>query len=366
MKIRKNSTISKVNKASAPTHGERIGMDITPYAIHTVLLSARSVNQIRLEKYAVTPLPPNVISDNSIEDHDQFVACLQQSMRQLGSNCKNIIVALPQNLASLQVLQYDSRQTELSTEEFVEFEVSQTAMLEDSYYDYSVFNQNNQGTVQDILLASCKRDDVDVRLDAFTAANIIPRQMDVDVVATLNAVNTWINLEQPALAEQNLAVFQINHHTTSALISRHGCLLYKQSINLGHSHLMQIIRRNYQLGEKEAWDMVHAADKPSDFAAKAGNQFQEQMAQEIQRLLQFYYTTGSSSHGSEIQQILVCGYPDRLQQGMAEHIARQVGIATQQINPITAAQPNPRLDNEQFLNDGRLLTVAFGLAVRGL
>lgn len=365
MQLKKNRTNSKPNKANAAQTGECIGIDITPQAIHSVLLSARSLNQIRLEKYAVTPLPERIINDSNIEDHDQLVSYLQQAMRQLGSNCKNITVSLPQNLASVQVLQYNARHTELSLDEFVEFEVSQSSSLEDSSYDYFVLEEHS-ADVKDVLLVSCNRDEVAVRVDAFTAANITPKQMDVYVLALINAVSQWINSTQPDLADQNVAVFHIGHHSTSALILRHGRLLYKQEINLGYEQLTHIVRRNYQLGEEEARAMVYAADKPADFIAKAGSVFQDQLSQEVQRFLQFYYTTSSQDQGSDVQHILLCGYPNNQACGIAERIARQVNLPTQQINPISAAQTASRLDSAQLEAACRVLTIAFGLAVRGL
>lgn len=175
--------------------------DITRQAIYTVLLNARSVNQIRLEKYAITPLPPHIFNDSGIEDHDQLVAYLQQAVKQLGSSCKNITTAMPQNLVSLQTLHYNTQQTELSLE-FVEFEISQTASLDDSSYDYFILQQFGSNHQQDILLANCNREDLNARLDVFSAANITPKQMDVDVLAVMNAVNLWIGTAQVRLAEQ--------------------------------------------------------------------------------------------------------------------------------------------------------------------
>ncbi|MCP2041258.1 Tfp pilus assembly PilM family ATPase [Neisseria sp. HSC-16F19] len=183
MQIKKNKANSKSNKASASKNGECIGLDITPQAIHTVLLSGRSLNQIRLEKYAITPLPPHIVDDSGIEDHDQLVSYLQQAMRQLGSSCKNITVSIPGSLVSLQTLQYDPRQTELDVEEFAEFEVSQTSSLESSSYDYYVLPETLDSHPQTVVVASCNRDDVDLRLDVFGAANIVPKQMDIDTLA---------------------------------------------------------------------------------------------------------------------------------------------------------------------------------------
>ncbi len=365
MQLTKKRAISKANKAPSSSGGECIGLDLTPQAIVTVLANKRSVNQIRLEKYAITPLPQGIIGSNGIEDHDQIVAYLQQAMRQLGSKCKNITAAVPQGTASVQIVQYNSRQTELSLEEFVELEVSQFTALDDASYDYFILNESPSGT-QDILLVSCRRSEVDVRLDAFSAANISIQQMDVDILAVLNAFNTWVNIQQPELIEQRLALFHIGIQSTSAIISHRGQPLYKQELNLGLEQLMQLVRRNYQVSEEEAWGMVHGANKPDDFNLKVDQPFQEQLIQEIQRFLQFYYTTSSHDQGADVQHILVSGYAGRANSTLAEKVAQQVNLPAQQLNPVWAAEAGKHVDANQLLQDGNLLTVAFGLAVRGL
>lgn len=363
MQIKKSKANSKANTGNVSRNGECIGLDITPQAIHTVLLNARSLNQIRLEKYAITPLPANVVGDSGIEDHDQLVSYLQQAMRQLGSSCKNITASIPSSLATVQTLNYDPRQTELDVEEFAEFEVSQTSSLDSSSYDYYVLPETLGSHPQTVVVVSCKRDDVDVRLDVLGAANITPKQMDVDVLAVLNAVNTWINNEQPNLASQYVATFQLGYRTTTAIIARGNHILYKQEINLGHDHLAQMIRRQFHLGEEEAWAMLHSADKPADFKQKVGDQFQQQLLQEIQRFLQFYYTT-QGDHSADVQHILICDYPSGAD--ISPHINQQVNIPTQQIYPVNTAQAGSKLDAHRLAADAMQLTVAFGLAMRGL
>ncbi|WP_180295739.1 MULTISPECIES: type IV pilus biogenesis protein PilM [Snodgrassella] len=342
--------------------GQSLGISITDKSINMVLLNARSLNQFRLEKYVVVPLPKNIIGNGNVENHEELVAHLQQAKQKLQSNCRNITVAISQKQASLQFLNRDE-DTEYTEEEQVMAELSQYDSLDDVSYDYQNVSTDNQGR-ENLLLVNSKREDVNILLDAYTDAGITPTQMDVDILAVMNSAITWINIRQPDLTNKCIAVFNIDYNETQAIIMRHGKLLYKQEINLGYDHLMQSLRRNYQLTEEEAWDMLYNPSKPEDYNSTVAQPFQQQFIQEIQRVLQFYFT--SANQESEIDEILIFGYGNNSANGFTDNIRQQTHIPAQQINPILLAQPSNSIEQAKLQQDSSLLTVAFGLAVRGL
>lgn len=365
MQFKKFKVNSKIKNDSASASGQSVGIDITQKSICMVQLSASSPNQFSLEKYTVTALPKNIVIDSNIEDIDQLVAYLQQGWQQLRTNCKNISVSIPQKITNLQFLHYSPQQSESDLAEFIQLELAQFDAPDALSYDYISLEGAAEDQEQDILLVSCNREDVDLRVDAYTAAEINPTQMSVDVLAVMNAFNTWINQQQPELVGQILAIFNVGISYTSALIVRNERILYKQEINLGYEHIMQLIRRNYQLAEDDAWSMIRDAKKPDDYQEKIGNQFQEQFVQEVQRVMQYYYTTNQVDDNN-IQHILISGYTGTGTTELASYVQQQVHIATQQVNPVMLAQQPKQKDKSQFLQDSNLLTVAFGLAVQGL
>ena len=66
-------------KSSGFNNRAAIGIDIDQYSIKMVQLSGRSLNQIQLEKYVIVKLPKNIVQDNKIQNHGQFVTYLQQA-----------------------------------------------------------------------------------------------------------------------------------------------------------------------------------------------------------------------------------------------------------------------------------------------
>lgn len=362
MKLNNFNINSKNKKVATTSSRQCLGISITDKSINMVLLNARSLNQFRLEKYVVVPLPKNIIGNGNIEDHEELVAYLQQAKQKLQSNCRNITVAISQKQASVQFLDR-SPDTEYTEEEQIMAELGQYDSLDDVSYDYQSVDTDDLGD-ENLLLVNSKRDDVNTLMDVYTEAGIVPTQMDVDLLAIMNSAITWINIRQPELANKCVAVFNIDYSETQAIIMRHGKLLYKQEINLGYDHLMQSLRRNYQLTEEEAWDMLYNPSKPENYLELVAHPFQQQFIQEIQRVLQFYFT--SASQENEIEEILILGYSNNNANGFTDSINQQTRIPAQQINPILLAQPGDRIEKAKLLQDSSLLTVAFGLAVRGL
>lgn len=362
MRLNNFKTNSKNKKVATTSSRQSLGISVNDKCINMVLLNARSLNQFRLEKYVVVPLPKNIVGNGNVENHEELVAYLQQAKQKLQSNCRNITVAISQKQVSLQFLDRDP-DTEYTEEEQIMAELSQYDSLDEVSYDYQKIDINDQGK-ECLLLVNGKRDDVNILMDVYTDAGIIPGQMDVDLMAIMNSAITWINLRQPELTDKCVAVFNIDYSETQAIIMCHGKLLYKQEINLGYDHLMQSLRRNYQFTEEEAWDMLYNPSKPENYNTAVAQPFQQQFIQEIQRVLQFYFT--SASQENEIDEILIFGYGNKGANEFTESITQQTRIPAQQINPVLLAQPSDNITQEKLLQDSSLLTVPFGLAIRGL
>lgn len=364
MKLNNFHINSKSKKAATSSSKQCVGIDITARSINMVLLSARSLKQIRLEKYVILPLPKNIIVNGNVENYDDFVVHIQQAWKTFRTNCKNITVAMPQKSVNMQFITMTS-DNDNTIEEQITLELNQPENGETLSYDYQELPTSNNDT--DILLVSSKREEVDKTMDAFTDAGFTPTQMDVDILAVINGFTCWIKENDPALANKTVAVFDISLNETRALFIRNDRLVYKQEINLGYEQLVQLMRREYQFTEEEAWDMFYATDKRSDFTETIAQPFQQQFIQEIQRTLQFYFTTnGMDDIESNIDQILIFGYNSHDAQGFAAKIQEQTQIFTAQVNPVQLAEPDAKINQAQFIQDSNLLTVAFGLAVRGL
>lgn len=365
MRLVKKQKNTSSKASSGISMRSAIGVDISQHAIKMVQLSGRSLNQIQLEKYAITKLPKNIVKGNKIQDYDQLVAYMQHTYTQLGASSKNIVAALPQSLATVETTVYSTKETDLDIEEFVEFEISQIAPIEEMNYDHQVTGVSIMPAGQQVLLTAAKKDDVEPRIELFETAGLPLAVMDVDLFAQNNAFSFWINQHAPELTNEKIAIFGIYATQMYALIVQNGQILYKQETSVSNEQLNQLIQRTYQVTEEKADQIISAVDKPSDYQTQVADRFNTQVAQEIQRVLQFYYTTQSNEQFSDVKHILLTGNASQ-QNGLPETIFSQTNTATECIHPIIYAAGGHKIDLSQLQIDAPSLTIAFGLALRGL
>lgn len=365
--MRMSKKPKKSTKKTKMSFGSKgcLGVDITPSSINMVHLAGSVPGKLRVENYTIQPLPKGVIINGNIEDHDQLVSYLQQAYEQAGGGCKNVTGSLPQSLTNIQTVTYDSRSSDLPLEEFAELEASQSIGSDNLSYDYQITAELQQGNVLELIMAAAKRDDVDLRIDLFTDADVPLSQMDVDTFAVVNAFSIWISQFEPDLEYQKVAIFHVDEDQTKALILQNGNIVYKQETNFGNKQLTHNIQRQYKLSEDDAWSMRFKSNKPSDFQSAVADHFNSQLTQEIQRVLQFYYTTVSSDYQDSVKHILISGCPFMQPFGLAKNVYAQTNISTQQVEPITSAQTG-KTETSRFNLESGQLTVAFGLAARGL
>ncbi|HEZ2214645.1 TPA: pilus assembly protein PilM [Neisseria meningitidis] len=352
-------------KSSGLNNRAAIGIDIDQHFIKMVQLSGRSLNQIQLEKYVIAKLPKNIIQGNKVQNYDQLVTYLQQAYAKLGTSCKNIIASVPQNLATIEQLTYTDKDAELDLQGFVESSISEVSSisLEEANYDYQVLSQSAAGEA--VLAVASRKDEIEPLIDAFNAAGMKLSALDVDIFGQYNAYALWINHFAPELAAEKVAIFGVYAAQTYALVIQDGKILYKQETSVSEEQLNQLIQRTYQVTEEKAEEIINSPQKPSDYQESVANYFNQQITQEIQRVLQFYYTTQTADDMTDIKHILLTGEAAR-QKGIAQTVASQTNADVQCVHPARYFADNLKTDKQQFELDAPTLTRAFGLAVRGL
>jgi len=189
--------------------------------------------------------------------------------------------------------------------------------------------------------------------------------LDVDIFAQANAFNYWLNDQSPELKGEKIVVVNISESEMYSLVMQDGQILYKQESPLGGEQLNQLIQRTYQVSEEQAQVMQRGGDRPADYQIQISDRFNVQVAQEVQRVLQFYYTTQSGEQFSNVKHIFLTGSVSA-QIGLTEVIFSQTNTAAECINPINCLQYGKQVDVSELHQDESGLTVAFGLALRGL
>ena len=342
-----------------------IGLEIGSANIRMVQLSGRSSGQVQLEKYAVEPLPQNVVSGSEIVNFDTLVSHLQQCYSRLKTNCKSINVGLPVDVVTIEEnLPYSAADAELSLQEFVEAEVVRVGPLDEMRYDWQVFPANAVNKGSSVLVVAAKSDNVNQYNDLLEEVGLSATNVDVDLFALFNAFTYVINQRNSELANERIALFDIGDVSLKALIVQSGKSLYlHHDANFGLNQLVQLLQRNYQVTESEALEMISGRrQRPADYKTEVNDVFNMQIAQAVQRALQFFLTTRSDE--IDVQQIFISGSACIAESGLADVVRVSSNIPTEHLAPITLAEN--KLKGGDLAHDADSLTTAFGLALRGL
>lgn len=357
------------NKSTSSALGRSvIGLDIGQSGIRMVQLSGKGIGSIQLEKYAVVNLPHNVVSGNEIVDFDQLVTYLQQCYGQMKTNCKQVNIALPSASVTIETdLFYSADDGDLSLQEFVEAEVSRIGPLDEMSYDWQEFDASNGSKGKSVLMVAARTENVDRCSDLLDEVGLTAANIDVDLFALVNAFSYVDSIKDNGLGYARVAFFDIGDVALKAVILEGGKILYKQESQLGLEQLMQLVQRNYQTGDAEALAMIRGeASRPSDFKQLVNDDFNMQVAQEIQRVMQFFFAAQSSEQGGDVKHIFISGSGCMQGSGLAETVYAQTGVQVSQIAPVTLAQNKTKVDDLELSKDANSLTTAFGLALRGL
>lgn len=344
-----------------------IGLDIGQNSIRMVQLSGKSINNIQVEKYAVEYLPQNVISGREILDYDQLVSYLQQCYSKLNTNCKQANLALPLGDVTVEEnLHFNPTETEVSLEEIVQEQVISVGSLDEMNYDWTVLAHDEETDEQTVLVVVTKKDNVQRFVDLADEIGVSVANVDVDLFAAANAFLYADALEGEEFAYERIALFDIGDTSMKFMIMDGGKILYKQESTLGLEQLLQLIQRDYQVDFQQAQNMLFSQSNQSDeFYEWIRTGFNMQIAQEIQRSIQFFLTTQNMGE-EKIKQIFLSGSACVAGTDLERIVHAQTGIAVRQVAPIGLANNKTKVDEEQFDKEANALTTAFGLALRGL
>lgn len=366
--MRFKKTEKNISKKSTSTISGRsvIGLDIGQVAIKMVQLSGKSANQIQLEKYAIEYLPQNVISGNEIVDYDQLVSHLQQCYSKLKTNCKQVNLGLPYGTVTIEEDLLFDPTGDVSLQEFVELHLSSVGSLDEMSYDWTVLSSDSKTQQQSVLMVAAKTENVERASDLVDEIGVSLSNVDVDILAMTNAFAFVDAVEAVEFGFGCVAMFDVGDTTMKTLVSHAGKILYKQESALGLEQLVQLVQRTYQTSDSEALDMITGAStRPSDYTQMISQNFNMQITQEVQRALQFYSTT-QSVESPHIKQIYISGSGCIAGTGLEHMIHEQTNIPARQVVAVNVVANKSKIDDAQLDKDANALSIAFGLALRGL
>src|SRR6202795_1827311 len=206
-----------------------IGVDISSSALKLVELSETGKGSYRLERYAIEPLPKDVVADGNIANLDQVAEALRRAHKRLGSRNRNIAMALPTAMVITKKIIVPAGQSEEELELQVEAEANQYIpfSLDEVSLDFCVIGPSptSVGDVE-VLIAASRKDRVQDRQGLAEAAGLKPAVLDIESHAARLAMSRVVAGLPNEGKDALVALFEIGADTTSLKVLRDDEMLY--------------------------------------------------------------------------------------------------------------------------------------------
>ena len=304
-----------------------IGVDISSTSIKLVELADAGNGAYRLERYAIEPLPKDVVTDGNIANLDQVSEALRRAHKRLGSHNRKVALALPAAMVITKKIIVPSGQKEEELELAVEAEANQYIpfALDEVNLDFQVLGPapSNPEEVE-VLIAASRKEKVEDRVAIAEAAGLKPLVMDVESYATQEAFRLIAPTLPVSGRDQNIALVDIGAHVTHFYVLRNDQFLFSRDQAFGGNQLTHDIQRAFNLSPEEAESAKKNQGLPENYDADVLQPFMETLALEITRALQFFFTSTSYS---QVDHIVLAG-GGALLPGLDELVAKRAGVAT--------------------------------------
>src|SRR5437773_9719442 len=294
------SSVLDIFKAKTPS---LVGIDISSTSVKMVELSDAGKAGFRLERYAIEPLPKDVVADGNISNTDQVAEALRRGWKRLGSRNRNVAMALPAAMVITKRIIVPAGQKEEELELTVEAEANQYipfALDEPNLYFQILGPAATNADEVEVLIAASRKEKVEDRVAAAEAAGLKPRIMDVESYATQETFQL-IGPSLPANGrDQNIALVDIGAHVTHFYVLRNNQILFSRDQAFGGNQLTHEIQRAFNLSPEEAESAKKNAGLPENYDVDVLQPFMETLALEVTRALQFFFTSTSYSQVDQI------------------------------------------------------------------
>jgi type IV pilus assembly protein PilM len=349
--------LSKKNRAL-------LGVDVSTTSVK-VLELGRSGSGYAVESYAVEPLPDGAVVDKEFRDAGALGQALARAVKRSGSRLKHCAMAVSSSIIIARTLRLSSKLSEVELEGQVKVEADQFIPynLEDVSLDFQILgdNETNPGML-DVHVVASRREHIDSRVAIAEAAGLDLQLVDVEAYAVERTTNLMLEQIEDRLRRPVVAVVDVGATATIVYVLSQGQgVIYTRELDFGGRVLTEQIMRRYELDWAEAGRQKVQGGLPADYAATVLEPFKQDMVDQVQRLLQYFYATRPQAN---IDQIFLGGGCASVQ-GVDRMLQEATGTPVVIANPFKGMSIGKRINQERFLNDVPATLPAVGLALRG-
>lgn len=338
-----------------------VGLDISSTSVKLLELS-RHGDRYRVETYAVRALPPNAVVEKNINDLEAVAEVIKAMVKQSKTKLKHAAVAVAGSAVITKVIDMpaglsdDAMETQISLEadQYIPFPLEEVAI------DFEVQGPSPRNAEQvEVLLAACRRENVEMRANVLELADLIPEKVDVEAY-TMERAFELISEQLEDQDGQVVAVIDVGATMTTLSVLVDGKTVYTREQLFGGKQLTEEIQRRYGLSMEEAGLAKKQGGLPDDYESEVLGPFKEAVVQQVTRSLQFFF---SASQYNDVDYIILAGGVASMD-GLVALIEEKLGTQTIVANPFASMSVSSRVNAVALANDAPSLMIATGLAMR--
>jgi len=340
-----------------------IGIDISCTSVKLVELSEGSNKELCLERYAVEPLPQGATADGNIENIEQVSDAVRRALVKSGSKLKKVSMAMPSSAVITKKIVLPNSASEESLELQVESEASQYIpfALDEVRLDFCVIGPTpNSSDSVEVMLAASRKEKIDDRMAVAETVGLNPIVMDIDSYAARSAISRLVAQTASGGKDIIIALIEFGAKVTRVSILLNDQVVYEREQAFGGNQLTQEVVHTYGLSYAEAELKKKNHELPEGYVEQILTPFLESAAVEIQRAIQFFFT--STPYG-KVDHIYLAGGCATLP-GFLDIVASRTKIPTEIVNPFQGMKLSSNVKEKQLTGDAPDLLVACGLALR--
>lgn len=340
-----------------------VGIDISSSSVKLLELS-KSGGKYKVENYASRMLPENAVVEkniNTLEAVGDTIGKLAALTRTSGANAA---VAVAGSAVITKTIEMNSALSDAEMENQIVVEADQYIPypLDEVAIDFERQRPSPKNPeMVEVLLAACKKENVDLRVAALELGGFKARVVDIEAYAMERAYR--LLREQMELPDYKLvAILDIGATMTTLYILLNGTSIYTREQLFGGAQLINEVQSRYGLSPQEADSSIKEGSLPETYEAEVLYPFKEEITEQVSRSLQFFF---SSSQYNDVDLIVLAGGVAATP-GLAELVQESLSTQTVVANPFARMNVSSKVTRSALEHDAASLMMACGLALRGV
>lgn len=340
-----------------------LGLDISTSSVKLIELS-RGKDGYRVEAFAAEVMPTNAVNDKVITDIEAAGEAIRNAAKKAGTRVKHAAVAVGGASVITKVVPMPAALSDKELGEQIELQADQYIPfpLEEVSYDYEIVGPTaSDPEMVDVLLAATRRENVEQRQEALVGGGLVAKVVDIEAYALENACKLLTHQLADEGFGKTIAVVDFGSTTTTFSVLHDRKIVYTRDQGFGGKQLTEEIMRHYGLSYEEAGKAKKEGGLPGNYKTDILDLFVEDMAQQVNRSLQFFLS--STSEYNQLDQIVICGGCAQIPQA-AEHITERLGVRTVVADPFGQMSISSKAKAQHVEHEAPSLMIACGLAMR--